>query len=94
MANAEDKRSDVDNGQPAFAAALSIDRHNGPAPELLAPAGEPESVYAAFSAGADAVYLGAEKFSARAYARNFNEEELIKALDHAQQTNPTGHLLL
>ena len=83
MANAEDKRSDVDNGQPAFAAALSIDRHNGPAPELLAPAGEPESVYAAFSAGADAVYLGAEKFSARAYARNFNEEELIKALDHA-----------
>lgn len=83
MANAEDRRSDVDKGQPAFPAALSIDGHKQTTPELLAPAGEPESVYAAFSAGADAVYLGAERFSARAYARNFNEEELLKALDHA-----------
>ncbi|MBP5608005.1 MAG: U32 family peptidase [Lachnospiraceae bacterium] len=62
---------------------MSVDRHGKKRPELLAPAGEPDALYGAFSAGADAVYLGAEKFSARAFARNFSNEELIKALDHA-----------
>ena len=36
------------------------------APEVLAPAGGPESLQAAVRAGADAVYLGASAFSARA----------------------------
>ncbi|WP_373899670.1 DUF3656 domain-containing protein [Haloimpatiens sp. FM7315] len=44
--------------------------------ELLAPAGSLESLYAAVNAGADAVYLGGCKFSARAYASNFNEENM------------------
>jgi len=44
--------------------------------ELLAPAGGPESAYAAFHYGADAVYLGLKKFSARAEAENFTLEEL------------------
>ena len=34
-------------------------------------------------AGADAVYLGASRYGARAYAGNFSEEELLKALDYA-----------
>ncbi|MBQ8346561.1 MAG: DUF3656 domain-containing protein [Alphaproteobacteria bacterium] len=39
--------------------------------ELLAPAGQVESGYAAFAYGADAVYLGLTRFSARAEAENF-----------------------
>ena len=50
-------------------------------PELLAPAGSIESVTAAINAGADAIYLGGKKFGARAYAKNFDSEELLKALD-------------
>lgn len=44
--------------------------------ELLAPAGDIEAGYAALYYGADAVYLGLEKFSARATATNFNEQAL------------------
>lgn len=48
--------------------------------ELLAPAGSIESLYAAVNSGADAVYLGGSKFSARAYASNFDEENMAKAV--------------
>ncbi|MCR5420957.1 MAG: U32 family peptidase [Lachnospiraceae bacterium] len=51
--------------------------------ELLSPAGDMECMTAAFKAGADAVYLGGNKFGARAYASNFSSEELLCALDHA-----------
>lgn len=44
--------------------------------ELLAPAGSLEAGYAALHYGADAVYLGLTKFSARAGAENFTPEEL------------------
>ena len=44
--------------------------------ELLAPAGNIEAGYAALYYGADAVYLGLNKFSARANADNFTFEEL------------------
>jgi len=50
--------------------------------ELLAPAGSMESVYAAVQMGADAVYIGGSKFSARAYAFNFDNEDIIKAVDY------------
>lgn len=50
--------------------------------ELLAPAGSIESLYGAVNSGADAVYLGGNKFSARAYASNFDEENMIKAVDY------------
>ncbi len=49
-------------------------------PELLAPAGSMESVYAAVRCGADAVYAGGERFSARAGASNFSDSELEKAV--------------
>ncbi len=49
-------------------------------PELLAPAGSMESVYAAVRCGADAIYVGGSKFSARANATNFTDEELSQAV--------------
>ena len=51
--------------------------------ELLAPAGSYEGFEAALGAGADAVYVGGTMFGARAYAQNFNEEELLRAIDVA-----------
>ena len=51
--------------------------------ELLAPAGSYEGFEAALGAGADAVYVGGAAFGARAYAKNFSEEELLRAIDTA-----------
>lgn len=48
--------------------------------EVLAPCGGPESIPAAIYSGADAVYLGAEKFSARRGAVNFTDEDLKAAV--------------
>ena len=50
--------------------------------ELLAPSGNFECVKAAVANGADAVYLGGQQFSARAYANNFSNEELEKVCDY------------
>ena len=44
--------------------------------ELLSPAGSFETALAAFAAGADAVYLGLDAFSARADAVNFTTDQL------------------
>ena len=52
-------------------------------PEILAPAGSIEALRAAVHAGADAVYLGGERFGARAYAGNFDESALIKAIEYS-----------
>lgn len=49
--------------------------------ELLAPAGTLQTLKAVISAGADAVYFGGSKFGARAYAGNFNKEEVLEAID-------------
>lgn len=51
--------------------------------ELLAPAGSLDICKAVIAAGADAVYLGGAKYGARAFARNFSEEEVLEALDFA-----------
>ena len=45
--------------------------------ELLSPAGNIESFYAACQNGADAIYMGIEKFNARAMAKNFDMETYI-----------------
>ena len=50
--------------------------------EILAPAGNYDTLKAAVLAGADAVYAGGERFGARAYAGNFNREELLSAIDY------------
>ncbi|WP_026669831.1 peptidase U32 family protein [Butyrivibrio sp. AE3006] len=51
--------------------------------ELLAPAGNYETMLGAFAAGADAVYLGGQGFGARAFADNFTEEEVVSAIRYA-----------
>ncbi len=48
--------------------------------ELLAPAGNMETLFSAINNGADAIYVGGENFSARAFAKNFNKEELKQAV--------------
>ncbi len=48
--------------------------------EILAPAGGFDSVIAAVRSGADAVYVGEKRFSARASAKNFDDEELRQAV--------------
>ena len=48
--------------------------------ELLAPAGTMDCLKAAIAAGADAVYLGGQRFGARAFAGNFSREELLEGL--------------
>lgn len=48
--------------------------------ELLAPAGNYDAFLGAVNAGADAVYLGGDKFGARAYAQNFTGEEICRAI--------------
>lgn len=50
--------------------------------EILAPAGSYESLKAAITAGADAVYIGGSRFGARAYADNLQEEQLLEAIDY------------
>lgn len=49
-------------------------------PELLAPAGSFDALRAAVFAGADAVYLGGRHFGARAYAANFSNADIEKAV--------------
>lgn len=49
-------------------------------PELLAPAGSPDALAAAIEGGADAVYFGSVKFSARMRAKNFDENEITDAV--------------
>ncbi len=51
--------------------------------ELLAPAGNYESLKAAVMNGADAVYLGLNNFSARSKAGNFDLEQLKNAVNYA-----------
>lgn len=50
--------------------------------ELLAPAGDMDALEAAVAAGADAVYIGGNMFSARAFAKNFSNEEIIEAINY------------
>lgn len=60
--------------------------------EILAPCGGFESVIAAVRCGADAVYLGAKEFSARASAQNFDNDELIKAAEYCHERDVLVYL--
>lgn len=66
--------------------------------DLLSPVGDFESLKAAVQNGADSVYFGASLFSARAFAHNFNLEELEKAILYAKirgvKTNLTLNTLI
>ena len=63
-------------------------------PEILAPAGSFESVVAAVRCGADAVYLGAQQFSARASAQNFSLQELCDTVAYCHDRDVKVHLAL
>lgn len=55
--------------------------------ELLAPAGDFERLVTAIHFGANAVYFAGKKFGLRAFASNFDEEEIIKAIEYAHSKN-------
>lgn len=51
--------------------------------ELLAPAGSLENLKVAVLYGADAVYIGGNKYGLRAKAKNFTEEEMKEGIEFA-----------
>lgn len=55
--------------------------------ELLAPAGSFEKMQFACSYGADAVYIGGKNYSLRANAKNFDLDEINKAVEYAHSLN-------
>ena len=67
-------------------------------PELLSPVGDFECLKAAVQNGADSVYFGSNTFSARAFAQNFDLEELKQAIEYAKirgvKTNLTLNTLM
>ncbi|MGN0383039.1 MAG: U32 family peptidase [Eubacterium sp.] len=60
--------------------------------EVLSPAGSYDAMRAAINAGADAVYIGGELFGARAFAENFNTEQIKETLDFAHIRNKKIYL--
>ncbi len=62
--------------------------------ELLSPAGDFECLKAAVQNGADAVYFGASSFSARAFASNFDDDVLEKAITYAKLRGVKTNLAL
>jgi len=56
--------------------------------ELLAPAGGPDAAFAALHFGADAIYLGLKKFSARAEAENFTLDEVDEITAYSHSLRP------
>ena len=62
--------------------------------ELLSPVGDFECLKAAVQNGANSVYFGSDTFSARAFASNFNINELEKAIQYAKIRGVKTHLTL
>ena len=60
--------------------------------EILAPCGSYDSIIAAVRKGADAVYIGSLKFSARAYAANFDNEQLKQAVSYCHLHSVKVHM--
>ena len=60
-------------------------------PELLAPAGDMERLKMAVLYGADAVYLAGTDFGMRAFAGNFDPDELKAAVAYAHAHNVRVH---
>ncbi len=62
--------------------------------ELLAPAGSQDAAHAAFDFGADAIYLGLPRFSARAEAVNFTQDEFLDIVGYAHHLNKKVYVTL
>ncbi|KAF0241658.1 MAG: collagenase-like [Planctomycetota bacterium] len=63
-----------------------------PKPELLSPAGDFDCLKAAVENGADAVYFGLAKFSARARAHNFTADELPGTIRFLHERGVRGYV--
>lgn len=63
-------------------------------PELLAPAGNMETLKTAVHSGADAVYFGAMQFSARAHAGNFDAKEAAEAIQYCHAHKVLAYVAL
>ena len=63
-------------------------------PEVLAPVGSPDSLFAAVRCGADAVYFGYKNFSARRNAANFSNEEMAEAVKYCHKNRVKVYLTL
>lgn len=68
---------------PERGGALCYNEGMDSLPELLAPAGSFDAAVAALSYGADAIYLGLDRFSARADAANFDDAALRQVVAYA-----------
>ena len=62
--------------------------------ELLSPVGDFDCLKAAVQNGANAVYFGANMFNARAFATNFDDEDLKRVINYAKIRNVKTHLTL
>ena len=62
--------------------------------ELLSPVGDFDCLKAAVQNGANAVYFGSNLFSARAFAKNFDKDELEQAINYAKLRGVKTHLTL
>ncbi|MDX2216657.1 MAG: U32 family peptidase [Oculatellaceae cyanobacterium bins.114] len=63
-------------------------------PELLAPAKNLDRLYVAIAYGADAVYLGGQKYGLRARADNFTDDDLAQSVRFAHQHNAKIYVTL
>lgn len=50
--------------------------------ELLSPAGDIEKLKIAVQNGADAIYMAGKKFGARAFSKNFDDDEILEAIKY------------
>ena len=62
--------------------------------ELLSPAGSFSKLVTAFRYGADACYFAGKRFGLRAFADNFKEDELKKAVEYAHSLNKKCYITL
>lgn len=62
--------------------------------ELLAPAGNFDKLVTAVHFGADAVYFAGKKMGLRAFAGNFSEEEIFKAIKYLHERGKKGYITL
>lgn len=60
--------------------------------ELLSPAGDRERLKMAVAYGADAVYFAGGQFGMRAFAGNFDREELARAVAHCHANGVAAHI--
>ena len=60
--------------------------------ELLAPAGNYEKLVTAVYYGADAVYFSGKRFGLRAFAGNFDDEEICKAMKFLHEHGKKGYI--